>query len=196
MKRFLAIFAIVMIAVLLSVPMTVSAAEAVTEVATEDVDVLYRVKEFIANNSNTLGAICGFVGAVITVLAYVRKFKNNITALVKGGSDEVKESQGNVVLAMNTMITEYNAMMKQNEEMFKLMQKFFATASAVELESKTVLEILERVYVNSKNLPSGVKDVVTQLYANCKLTADGLSEQVSELREQMLITDGEGVDVA
>lgn len=193
MKRFLAIFAILMIAVLLSVPMTVSAAEAVTEVTEESVDLLYRVKEFLMNHGELLGTIGSVVGGFVAVIAYVRKFKNAFI----GGSDAVQKSQGSVVDAMNTMIKEYNAMMKQNEEMYKLMQRFFATASAVELESKTVLDILERVYVNNKNLPAGVKDMITQMYANCKLTASGLSDQVAEIREELeVVTDAEGVDVA
>ena len=75
------------------------------------------------------------------------------------------------------MIDGYNDMSQKYDAMKESYDQYGATegernrvVGAVFATNAAILEILTTVYVNSKNLPQGVKDLVNLKYANCLKT--------------------------
>ena len=110
------------------------------------------------------------------------KLKNGKgTKEINAALDKIKEetglsltNQGNVVDVINNLIDSYNAQAAAYMKLQEAYEKYGATEldrnkviGALAAEIATVLDILSTVYVNNKNLPQGVKDLVNIKYANC-----------------------------
>lgn len=187
-KRIFAVVMIVTIA-LLCVPMMAYASEAGAQTE-ESVDILYRVKDFFVKNEERIIEISGVIAGILASIYSIYKGVKAIINVLGTKADDVSMSQNNVVNATNTMIDNYNQMKEQYERMNALLENFFVTASNIERQSKTVLDIIETVYVNSKNLPQGVKDLVTDLYARCVIADHGNADAIANIENSLLLPEG------
>ena len=87
-----------------------------------------------------------------------------------------------VVGAVNDMIEGYNAMSKGYDER-KVIEEARDRAIAVVMAQNTfIIETLQTVYANSKNLPQGVKDIINLKYAKC-LKVIGDEETLNRLAD-------------
>jgi hypothetical protein len=80
---------------------------------------------------------------------------------------------------MNDLIDEFNKLSEEYKALKAAYDAYGATeddrnrvVGALVAQTTAVLEILTTVYVNSKNLPQGVKDIVSLKYANCLKSLD------------------------
>ena len=140
---------------------------------------------------------------------------------VKSDTDASLNGQTGVVKAVNGLIDGYNGMTRDTEklkeelsgdykrladeyeEMRKAYERYGETENdrnrvtgAVLVQNAAILEILQLVYANSKNMPQGVKDMVNLKYANClKSISDDekVLAVVDSVREQ-LDENAEGVE--
>ena len=60
----------------------------------------------------------------------------------------------------NKLSASYEALLKKEEERDRMLATLVSTTS-------TLLDIQTTVYANSKNLPSGIKDVINVKYSKC-----------------------------
>lgn len=185
-KRFFAVAVLIVVCMgVFALP--VYATEAVTETSTENIDALYRVKEFIAEYSEETSVFAGVLTTIVSVVVFFKKLKKKYDE----GTDATTQSHGTVVTAVNKLIEEIEAVRIENAEAMGILKDFFAKATAVQLETSAILEIAERVYVNNKNLPQGVKDSITQIYAQCKIEEGGMAEEVSAIEARLIDTSAE-----
>lgn len=114
--------------------------------------------------------ILGFLGdAAIFIVALLAK---NGVSLIKRTSKDTNESQVSVVGVVNEMVDGYNAL-RQSYEMYGATEDDRnRVVGALVAQNTAILEILTTVYVNSKNLPQGVKDLVNLKYAKCLKALD------------------------
>ena len=133
-----------------------------------------RVWEYcVANRTEMLG-LAG--DAVIFILAIFVKLRNDKRTkhiesdlqIVKGDASGTASSQTSVVSAVNDMIIGYNGMRESYEKYENTETDRNRLVGAVMVQNTALLEILTTVYVNSKNLPQGVKDLINLKYANCQ----------------------------
>lgn len=133
-----------------------------------------RVWEYcVANKTEVLG-LAG--DAVIFILAIFVKLRNDKRTkhiesdlqIVKGDASGTASSQTSVVSAVNNMIIGYNGMRESYEKYENTETDRNRLVGAVMVQNTALLEILTTVYVNSKNLPQGVKDLINLKYANCQ----------------------------
>lgn len=139
-----------------------------------------RVYEFYEQNKTDIYTIgCGalvFIAEII--ISRKNANKTNIIDLgvksLKSDSSTTLNSQEAVVKATNELIDSNAELMQAYKEMKALYDKVTESeeernriVSEVVLLDKTVLEILATVYSNSKNLPQGIKDIVSLKYAKC-----------------------------
>ena len=107
---------------------------------------------------------------------------------MKADAGGTASSQVSVVSAMNGLIGGYNQMYESYEKYGQTEEDRNKLIGAVMVQNTAILEILSTVYVNSKNMPQGVKDLVNLKYANC-LKAIGDDETllaiVSAVREKV-----------
>jgi hypothetical protein len=141
---------------------------------------------------------------------------------VKSDTDASLNGQTGVVKAVNGLIDGYNGMTRDTEKLkeelsvdykklaeeYEAMRKAYErygetendrnrVTAAVLVQNAAMLEILQLVYANSKNMPQGVKDMVNLKYANClKTLADDekVLAVVDSVREQ-LNENAEGVEL-
>lgn len=148
---------------------------------TEKYNTLFtRIWEYVNANSTKIIGIAG--DAAIFILAVFFNTKNNRKAKTLAGdlmqtkSDtyQILNGQGSVVEAVNGMIDAYNNLSEEYQKLKKSYDEYGATegdrnrvVGALVAQNTAILEILTTVYVNSKNLPQGVKDLVNLKYANC-----------------------------
>ena len=98
---------------------------------------------------------------------------------IKGEVEETLGGQTSVVKVVNDMIDGYNGLSNNYKDMKEAYDQYGAmegernrVVGAVLATNAAILEILTTVYVNSKNLPQGVKDLVNLKYANCLKTLE------------------------
>ncbi len=169
-----------------------------------------RVYEYCVENKTE---VLGLVGdAVIFILAIFVKLRNdkktkeiaNVLGTVKDDTKGTASAQTSVVGAVNGMIDSYNGMREAYEKYESTEDDRNRLVGAVMVQNTALLEILQTVYVNNKNLPQGTKDLVNQKYANClkALNDDDLLRSIVEaVREKVGTTqatesdssDAEGV---
>jgi hypothetical protein len=187
-KKILLILACIIAMVMLCASMiTCSAAEiSETEVLREEIDavnesntdstqhtVFSRVWEYCITNKTEVLGLSG--DAVIFVLAIFVKLRNDKRTkgiesdlkIVKGDASGTAQSQSVVVGAVNGMIDGYNNMRDSYEKYGHTEEDRNKLIGAVMVQNTAILEILSTVYVNNKNMPQGVKDLVNLKYANC-----------------------------
>ena len=114
---------------------------------------------------------------ILFVFGLAMKVNDAITN--KHLSQNVAQTRDPVVDATNKMIDGYNEM-KQGYDVMK------STLAVVVAQNAFVVEALQTVYANSKNLPQGIKDVINLKYAKClkavgdDKTLNGLFEAVKK----------------
>lgn len=195
-KIFLLICCFAIITVLCAAPLTCYAAEEgaadAMSAATEDTaevivegdslewvrGLLDRVLEYCAANEDKLLDLAA--SGVITALLILFKRGNDKSAqdlkadlkLTKRDASSTATSQGAVVGAVNGMIDGFNAMRQSYERYEGIEDDRNRLVGAVMVQNTALLEILSTVYVNNKNLPQGVKDLVVQKVAHTQKLLD------------------------
>lgn len=147
--------------------------------------VFTRVWEFVTTYSGESLSVVGSVMLLILNLILKRsssKMSKETNKTLKNIKCEVEETlggQNSVVSVANKMIDGYNDMSRKYDAMKESYDQYGATedernrvVGAVFATNAAILEILTTVYVNSKNLPQGVKDLVNLKYANCLKTLE------------------------
>lgn len=127
----------------------------------------------IQNKTIVLGAIGDAIIVFIYVIAKIRSKKRNKDfnlewAEVRQNTSGTAASQTSVVNAVNSMIEGYNGMQNTYEKNQGTEESRNKLIGAVMVQNTAILEMLSTVYVNSKNLPQGVKDIITLKYAKCQ----------------------------
>lgn len=133
-----------------------------------------RIWEYCVENKTEMLGLAG--DAVIFILAIFVKLRNDKRTkhiesdlqIVKGDASGTASSQNSVVSAVNNMIVGYNGMRESYEKYESTETDRNRLVGAVMVQNTALLEILTTVYVNSKNLPQGVKDLINLKYANCQ----------------------------
>ncbi len=133
-----------------------------------------RVWEYCLENKTEAIGLAG--DAVIFALAIFVKLRNDKRTkviasdlkIVKGDASGTASKQTSVVDAVNNMIVGYNGMRETYEKYENTENDRNRLVGAVMVQNTALLEILTTVYVNSKNLPQGVKDLINVKYANCQ----------------------------
>lgn len=175
MKRFISILMIALMVCLIGVgvfaegeaveeaPVT----EAAPEVAPDPVpekNFFDNVYVFAIKHRNTILEIVT-LGFLLLLRHKTNKVSNDIRD-TRVGNASVIDSQGGVVGAVNTMIEGYNGFKSDFEKLKNDEAKRDNQLAAVVVTNTAILEIMSRVFPNSKQLPQGVKDVVNITYAN------------------------------
>jgi len=163
-----------------TVPGTESPSE--TTPAPETPNVFSRLWEYVVKNKDTVLEIT-FSAVMFILLWIIKKKTNNLKTDVSSASANsisVADSQSGVIGVVNTMIDGYNAFKSDFEKVKQSDTERDKQLAAVMVTNTAILEILSRVYPNSKNLPQGVKDVVNMTYANA-MKAIGDDKQLAAL---------------
>lgn len=140
--------------------------------------------------------ILGVVGdAAIFIIAIIIKIRNASSAKAFAADiSETNTSQRSVVNVVNEMVDGYNAMKRSYDEYGVTENDRNRVVGTMVATNTAILEILATVYANSKNLPQGVKDIVSLKYANCLRTLENDEQMmaiVSAVRENI----GAGIKV-
>ncbi len=178
MKRYLILFAVVLMVSLLCVP--VGASEIVDETAAEAVNVTFfgRLMEYVQENqSEIIDCAIGAAGLILvwTVKSLTGKGNNKLSsalATIKRDTETSVESQGAVVHTINKMVEGYNSMQTAYEKYGATEDDRNRVVGILVAQTTAILEIIVAAYANSKNLPQGVKDLVSLKYANCLKMVD------------------------
>ena len=144
-----------------------------------------RIWEFVSTYSSQTLSVVGSV--ILLILNLILKHSSSKTSKetkkkledIKGEVEETLGGQNSVVNVANQMIEGYNGMSQKYDAMKESYDQYGAmegernrVVGAVFATNAAILEILTTVYVNSKNLPQGVKDLVNLKYANCLKTLE------------------------
>lgn len=156
--------------------------------------VFTRIWEYCITNKTEVLGLAG--DAVIFLLAIFVKLRNDRKtkmvasdlAIVKGDAAVTASSQSSVVRAVNSMIDGYNEMRTSYELYGNTEADRNRLVGAVMVQNTAILDMLQTVYANSKNLPQGVKDVIMIKYANTLKALDSdeiLSAVVDSVHEKV-----------
>lgn len=143
------------------------------ETPAEKNNLFSRAWEFVVENRETVTAIIGDIALfAIGVFTYMknRKRSNTISGdlkLVAQDASGTHDSQVKVVNAVNDMIDGYGALKESYDKYGALEGDRDRLIGAIVVTNTAILEILQTVYANSKNMPQGIKDIVNLKYANC-----------------------------
>lgn len=144
-----------------------------------------RVWEFVTTYSGETLSVVGSV--ILLILNLILKHSSSKMSKetkktlenIKGEVEETLGGQNSVVDVTNRMIDGYNGLSERYDAMKEAYDQYGAMegernriVGAVLATNSAILEILTTVYVNSKNLPQGVKDLVNLKYANCLKTLE------------------------
>jgi hypothetical protein len=155
--------------------------EATGEVDKEQLHTIFsRMWEFIGKYKGEMFTVIGDI-ALIAFALYM-KIKNGKGAVeINAALNKIKQETGlslsnqdNVVDVINKMIDSFNVLSAEYEKFKQTYEQYGATevernkvVGALSAQVATVLDILSTVYVNNRNLPQGVKDIINIKYANC-----------------------------
>ena len=102
-----------------------------------------------------------------------RLIASNVLTIKKDTQKNVS-AQADVVGVVNDLVEEFNKLSNEYNKLKKAYEEYGSAedernrvVGALVAQNTAILEILTTVYVNSKNLPQGVKDLVSIKYANC-----------------------------
>ena len=163
-----------------------------------------RLWEFFDQHKDFIVDIIGFV-SLIAMLFYEGRVRKKSGIGLTGslsklfaGTAAVSESQNSVVSAANDMLAGYEKVCESNKELRLEVESVRKAGEgrdklvgALAVQMSAVLEILMSVYANSKNLPQGVKDIVSLRYAKC-LSATESDEGLRDCIESIRKTIGAG----
>jgi len=154
---------------------------------------LGRVVEFLTvHKAGIVSILNGALVALAT--AYIRVKTDGIAKKIEDDTSSLKNDTSSTLLgqnavtnvinelidASNLMGKRYDAMSKDYQEYGSLENDRNLMSGAVLTTNLAILKMLATVYANSKNLPQGVKDLVTMDYAKCLAVLDD-DASVSEL---------------
>ncbi len=132
-----------------------------------------RVWEFVLDNKSETLTFVGDVAIVFFGLynfirsgGRVKRIENDLR-VVRGDTSGTCLSQNSVVDAVNNMIAGYDEMRIAYEKYQNTEDDRNKLVGAVMLQNTAILEMFSVVYVNNKNLPQGVKDLINLKYAHC-----------------------------
>lgn len=137
---------------------------------------LARVWEYVVTHKAELIAMAGDAAILMVVFALrsiLKKKTSDISTdlkTVKGDASGTRSQQGLVTDAINGLIGGYNEMRASYDKYETVEDDRNRLVGAVMVQNTAILDILQTVYANSKNLPQGVKDVITLKYANALKT--------------------------
>lgn len=146
--------------------------------------VFTRVLEFITTYSGEISVVGSAILLILNLIlkhssSKMSKETKKTLENIEGEVIETLGGQNSVVVVANKMIDGYNDMSQKYDAMKESYDQYGATegernrvVGAVFATNAAILEILTTVYVNSKNLPQGVKDLVNLKYANCLKTLE------------------------
>ena len=197
MKRFY-ITAIAIITVLLALSLTVYANET-DAIVSEPVELqnhtlVSRTWEFVIAYKESIISIAGFASVLLTSLISNFNRKKSLKD-IKANTSNVSALQNGVVGAVNGMIDGYNQLRESYEKYENIEDARNRLVGAVMVQNAVILDILQTVYVNNKNLPQGTKDLVNIKYAKCLSTLEndeelkGCVEAVRKSLEPKMIVD-------
>lgn len=224
MKRFIQFILSFVLMFMLLTPITAFAVEITAGGEEINYNTIFtRLWEFVEDNKTEVVS----AAESLLLLAVSGIVKVAISKAMRNLGDQMKElkedAQGknkvqtSIVGAINQMITGYNVMKDSNDTLklgyadMKAAYEINATKEddrnrligAVMVQNTAVLEILASVFVHNKNLPQGVKDLITLKYANTlkALDDDALLRSIVEaVREKVnfeapveVPSDGEAV---
>ena len=182
-KRFRKIFALTVVCLLiLSLSLVFFGAAAPNDTASENNTFLGNVQKWLEEySSQVVSALSGVVLFIYAVVNSVRQKKKmlsltNSTAEIVGTTNSTNTAQGQVVSRMNDVIVAFNALEQKFNDNLQLEQGRYNTLAESVTLLKTILEILMSVYPNSKNLPQGVKDLITLQYADALKALKSIAE--------------------
>ena len=194
------IFALLLIITLICVlPMSIFAEsdEAIGDVIDNEAvqhTIFSRAWEYFVDNQKEVLTVIG--DSAIVALGLFVKLRNdkktkdiaNDLKEVKGHSSGTFTTQSAVVGVVNEMVDGYQGMKTTYEKYQSVEDDRNKLIGAVMVQNTALLEILNTVYINNKNLPQGVKDLVNLKYANCLKTLENdevLSAIVESVREKV-----------
>ena len=164
----------------------IEALEIEEDVASVESHTLFsRIYEFAIKYKSELLNIFG--QAVLFLIAFAMKKKlsastNDINTSLEAINANTGLSVSNdnqVISVVNSLIDSFNVMSSAYENMKTAYEKYGESendrnkvVAVLASEVQTVLDILATVYPNNKNVPQGIKDLVSLKYAKCLKAAD------------------------
>ena len=140
-----------------------------------------RIWEFLEQNyPEVITTIVGvFMFLLTTILPTLVK-----KSMKKLDSNVLKSNstQTEVVDAVNCLIEGYNTLKKELEDYNKTEDERYKMVGARIVQTQAILDILATVYANSKNLPTGVKDLINLKYAKALKLVEN-SEELKEIAQ-------------
>ena len=123
---------------------------------------------------------------MLLVIAFTTKGGKKITTKLVGSISKCasEDTQTNVVNALNSIIQELNAEHAENAELKKMIALLKADLSNVHKETRAIFDAMLSVWGNSKNLPQGIKDLLTLTYSTCLKSEEETVTGVSENDER------------
>lgn len=152
-----------------------------TEESEENPTFFGRLWEFVETNYPEIAATVGNVITIIMLIVYHVKSKKKLLNIDTATSKQLG-TQSEVVDAVNCLIEGYNTLEKEMSDYNKTEEERYKMVGAMIVQTQAVLDILATVYANSKNLPTGVKDLINLKYAKAlKLVED--SEELKKIAQ-------------
>lgn len=159
-----------------------------------------RLWEYLTENTKEVLTVVGDVLlAAVAIFIKIRSDRNTKdisedVRSIKGESSDIHISQGSIVGVVNKMVDGYNGMRDVYDKNQYTEEARNKLVGALLIQTTAILEFLNTVYVHNKNLPQGVKDIVSLKYAKClKALEDeeALAGIVDLVRERIGISDSE-----
>ena len=168
--------------------------------ATGEATLWTRCLEFFYRYSAEIFSILGTaVLFIYSVVARIRSGKSDrsLSSTVnqaKAFAEQTATRQGPVIAAVNEMIEGYNAIKQDYDARSAAEDERNRAVAAVMAQNTAIIEILQTVYANSKNLPQGVKDIVNLKYANCLKTLSS-EEALAHMAKSFRAEINEGTEI-
>lgn len=157
-----------------------------------------RLFEFVSRYKSEVLTVIGDV-ALIAFAVYAKLKRGKGEREINAALDRIKQetglsltNQSSVVDVINDLIDSYNSQTAEYTKLRETYERYGETEldrnkviGALAAEISTVLDILSAVYVNNRNLPQGIKDLINIKYARCMkaLESDGeLASVVAAVR--------------
>lgn len=140
-----------------------------------------RIWEFLEQNyPEVITTIVGVLTFLLTTIlpTLVKKSMKKLDSNVLKSNS----TQTEVVDAVNCLIEGYNTLEKELEDYNKTEDERYKMVGAMIVQTQAILDILATVYANSKNLPTGVKDLINLKYAKALKLVES-SEELKEIAQ-------------
>ncbi len=197
MKRIL--FLLITVTVLMLMTSVTCFATEVAD-APEQHTVFTRVWEYVLRYKTELLTAAGD-GLILIGLLITRKiFKNKTNDIsqdlkaVKSDASGTKQQQSSVVGAINGLIDGYNEMRQSYNQYENTEDDRNKLVGALVIQNTAILEMMHTIYANSRNVPQGVKDIITLKYANTLKSLDN-DEMLRSVVEAVRARVGSGTEL-